>query len=167
MPNDFELFESFKQFNWLLHKRRLLEDSTNSNDLDITKAQGRILIILSIEGSLSTKELCTRAGLNTSYLNEILSKMEKSGLVIRKPSDKDKRIIINCLTEKGQSLVPSHLNLSFFDCLSKEQKEQLFTIMNLLNDQLKIELKNYGNKDFLNLCNKENTDCLSIFPKTN
>ena len=70
---------------------------------DKSKGQGRVLALLKLKDGVSTKELATILDLRVSSLNETLAKMEKAGLVERRPSEADKRVMLAYLAEKGKA----------------------------------------------------------------
>ncbi len=160
MQSNFELFESFKLFDWLIHKLNYYKRVKDCEHIDITKGQGRIMAVLSMEDSLKTKELATRVGMNTSSINELLSKMEQNGLVKRQPSKKDKRVIVNCLTQKAKDSRPK-LKFKFFNCLTPDEKHILLELMTKLNKHLENEIISISGDSFKNEYNKrQNAICI-------
>lgn len=69
---------------------------------DPTRGQGRIIAILKMQDSISTKDLSYLLDIRISSLNELLSKMEKADYIKREPSESDKRVMLVKLTEKGK-----------------------------------------------------------------
>ncbi len=59
------------------------------------------LLALWNEDSVKGKELGKRAGLEPSTMTGLLDRMEKDGLVVRKPDPNDRRANLICLTKKG------------------------------------------------------------------
>lgn len=115
---------------WFLmgHQRRRGHHNNfeHSAPLDPTRGRGRIIAMLKIKDGLSTKELSQVLGIRVSSLNETLAKMEKDGLVERKPSDTDKRVILIYLTEAGHAVeVEDRDDASMLDGFSDEELEQL------------------------------------------
>lgn len=141
MISNLELFEYFKYFDWLVHKFNSFLNSKDQCYLDSSRGQGRVLFLLLDEDGLSTKDLSKRTGFTISSLNEILSKLEKKGLVERKPLESDKRVIVNSLTPKALELRPK-LNLGFFDCLDEFQREELVKILSTLSSDLENKIIN-------------------------
>jgi DNA-binding MarR family transcriptional regulator len=72
--------------------------------LDPTRGRGRIIAMLKIKDGLSAKELSHVLGIRVSSLNETLSKMEKDGLIVREPSEADKRVLLIYLTDEGREV---------------------------------------------------------------
>ena len=94
--------------------------------LDPTRGRGRIIAMLKIKDGLSAKELAQVLGIRVSSLNETLAKMEKDGLVERKPSDADKRVVLIYLTEAGRATeIEERDEADMLDGFSDEELEQL------------------------------------------
>ncbi len=66
-----------------------------------------VLLALWNENSLKANELGKRAGLEPSTMTGLLDRMEKDGLVVRKPDPNDRRANLTCLTEAGVEAEPS------------------------------------------------------------
>lgn len=147
MVTNYDLFESLTLFEWLLKEKGQCVNKTNCYHLDMTKGQGRILSILSLEDSISTKELARKAGLNVSSVNEILSKLEKKDLVKRYPKPNDKRVIINSLTNLAKENAPAKPDYNFLNCLNKEQKKNLLEILSILNKELEKDIIDSNEED--------------------
>ncbi len=62
--------------------------------LEINPAQGRILFALWKGDGIPIKELATRTKLQKSTLTSMLDRLETGGLIIRNPSQKDRRVIL-------------------------------------------------------------------------
>jgi DNA-binding MarR family transcriptional regulator len=122
-----ELYEKLAQLQWLLHKQHIHSHAGCGPTADTTRGQGRILAVLKMKDGISTKNLAYMLGMQVSSLNELLSKLEKSGHVQRDPSEQDKRVMLVKLTEKGQEEEqPETEELSdIFSCLSEDEQETL------------------------------------------
>lgn len=75
----------------------------NSPFADRSRGQGRVLALLKLRDGISTREMAGVLGLRTSSLNETLAKLEKAGVIERRPSEQDKRVMLAFLTEKGRN----------------------------------------------------------------
>ena len=156
MLTNLELFEHFRYLDWLIHKFNFYKYKSK-NKMDVSRGQGRILGTLFIEDSISTKDLSKRTGINVSSLNEILSKLEKKELIKRVPYEKDKRIIINCLTDKARENQPQ-LDLSFFNCLNSNEKNSFNNMLDRLCNQIEMDIYKFENKELINNCiNRRNS----------
>jgi DNA-binding MarR family transcriptional regulator len=122
-----ELYEKLTRLQWLLHKQQIRGYQGGGLLADTTRGQGRILAALQMKDGLSTKDLSYLLGLAVSSLNEFLGKLEKGGYITREPSEKDKRVMLVKLTEKGKSEEqPASVDFGdIFDCLSEEEQAAL------------------------------------------
>ncbi|MGN0034119.1 MAG: MarR family winged helix-turn-helix transcriptional regulator [Coriobacteriales bacterium] len=73
----------------------------SSPKLDPAKGRGRILSLLQLKDGVRTRDLAKILDIRVSSLNELLAKMEAAGLVERRPSEADKRVMLVYLTEEG------------------------------------------------------------------
>lgn len=121
------LNEKFREVLWLMQKYRLHNYARGRNMADASRGQGRVLAVLKLRDGISTKDLSYLLGVRVSSLNELLSKMEKSGYVVREPSEQDKRVMLVKLTEKGrqEEQPDSPLSETIFSCLSEEEQQTL------------------------------------------
>jgi len=67
-------------------------------------AQGRILYVIWQEDGIPIMELARKTGLAKTTLTSMLDRMEEADLIVRKPSQLDKRRIHIFLTETSRSL---------------------------------------------------------------
>ena len=87
--------------------------------------QGRILAMLKIQPEIATKDLAYLLGIRQQSLNELLKKLEKNSYVERRPSEKDRRVMVVHLTEKGkEAQEPEENYQEFLGCLSPEELQQ-------------------------------------------
>ncbi|MEE8722078.1 MAG: MarR family transcriptional regulator [Eggerthellaceae bacterium] len=73
---------------------------------DPSRGQGRIIALLKLHDGVSTKQLASILGVRISSLNETLAKLEAAGLIERRPSEQDGRIMLSYLTEAGRQAAP-------------------------------------------------------------
>lgn len=119
----------------MLHQRRAeggrqrgpgARRTTSDRVFDPTQGQGRIIAMLKLRDGLSTKDLATVLGIRVSSLNETLAKMEKAGLVERKPSEADKRVMLIYLTDAGRAVeFPDEGEVDLLAGFSDEEVEAL------------------------------------------
>jgi DNA-binding MarR family transcriptional regulator len=119
-----ELYEKLTKLQWLLHKQQLRGWAHGGPVADATRGQGRILALLKLRDGISTKDLAYMLGVAVSSLNELLSKLEKSGYITREASEQDKRIMLVKLTDKGRNEEQQEAaDLSgIFECLSDAEQ---------------------------------------------
>lgn len=77
----------------------------------LTLPQAHTLEILGDQGEMRMKELAGKMGVTTGSLTVLIDRMEKKGLVRRKPHETDRRSILVTLTEKGSLLFADHHDL--------------------------------------------------------
>lgn len=119
-----ELYEKLTRLQWLRHKQHMRAHIEGGLMADTSRGQGRILAMLKMQDSISTKDLSYMLGIRISSLNELLAKMEKSGYITRDPSEADKRVMLVKLTPKGKNEQQQELNPGdIFTCLSDEEQK--------------------------------------------
>lgn len=112
------------------------------------RGQRRILKILMLEGEKTQKELQDRLGIQSGSISEIVSKMENSGLVMKKKDTADKRKINLVITEEGIKRSEDMIRRNqaqektMFDALSEQEKAQLKEILSKLYKSWEVS---YGN----------------------
>ena len=72
---------------------------------EVSGGQWKIIVALSIQNSLSQKDLAERIFVDGTTLVPIIDSMEKKGLVERRADSKDRRNNMILLTKKSESLV--------------------------------------------------------------
>lgn len=105
-------------------------------------SQEIILKIILNEGEITQKDLQNILNIKGSSLSELISKLDNKGFIIREKYEKDNRIYILKLTEKGKEFAKGlsdeterERDKEIFKALSDEQREQLDIILDtLLND---------------------------------
>ncbi|MEC5385373.1 MarR family transcriptional regulator [Uliginosibacterium sp. H3] len=71
-------------------------------DLDITAAQGVILIRLGREPVSTAAALCRHSGYDTGSMTRMIDRLEDKGFIARERSTEDRRVINLKMTESGQ-----------------------------------------------------------------
>ncbi|MCT4599090.1 MAG: MarR family transcriptional regulator [Vallitalea sp.] len=107
--------------------------------LDLTYTQYLTMMVLWEKNQLSVKELGNELYLDSGTLTPVLKKMESKGLLLRRRSSEDERIMIIIITEKGSKLKDKAIEIP----------HQVFCETHLEKDEaiaLKISLKNLLNK---------------------
>jgi len=135
-----ELYEKLARLQRLLNIQRMDSYRHGGHLADATRGQGRILAVLQLRDSISTKELSYLLGLAVSSLNEFLSKLERGGYITREPSEQDRRVILVKLTEKGKSQQgrpeDSADSGDLFDCLSADEQAAFGAYLDKVVDAL-------------------------------
>ncbi len=74
------------------------------NKLGITYTQYIVMLVLWEADNLTVGAICDKLKLDSGTLTPVLKKLEKEGLVERKRSLEDSRVVVTKLTEKGKML---------------------------------------------------------------
>lgn len=104
-------------------------------ELDLTAMQWGPLILISYGKSTTAAELSRCAAVETSTMTRMLDRLEAKGLLIRKRSESDRRVIFLELTEEGKRLVskvPYLLADSLNQHLRGFSEEELATFKSML-----------------------------------
>ena len=118
-------YEKLSTLQWLMKRRQMFSQAESGRFADSTRGQGRILAMLKIQPEIATKDLAYRLGIRQQSLNELLKKLEKNSYVERRPSEKDRRVMVVHLTEKGkEAQEPEENYQEFLGCLSPEELQQ-------------------------------------------
>ena len=96
------LIEKYRLVQMLMNQARGARCSTGAFS-DRSRGQGRVLALLKLKDGLSTKELADILGVRVASLNETLAKMETAGVIERRPSEQDRRVMLVYLTERGRT----------------------------------------------------------------
>jgi DNA-binding MarR family transcriptional regulator len=91
---------------------RIFSKKLRDYQIDINHAQGRIIFALWKNDQIPINDLSKETALSKSSLTTMLERLEKSGHIIRKRSETDKRITIVCLTSKSSSLRSDYQKIS-------------------------------------------------------
>lgn len=103
-------------------------------------SQSRILILLGESGPMTQRKLTELLGIQPGSASEVISKLDRAGLIQRSPSQNDRRTVDIRLTEEGarlsmqarQQRIRRHTEM--FACLSPREKEQLLLLLRKLGD---------------------------------
>lgn len=94
------------------------------------------------EGRQPIQKLGKRGLVTSSNITYIVDKLEKKGLVTRKPCVHDRRVIYACITEKGKELIEQILPMieekladSFQGCTEEEIRSG-FSLLNKLEAKI-------------------------------
>lgn len=115
--------------------------------------QQRVLAILRLEDGLSQSYLANILDLRPSSIAELLKKLENSGYITRKESEKDKRNKLVYLTEEGQKLADENAktagknnNDDFFAGLTDDEKDQFSKYLQKISDGWSDEFKKQSSR---------------------
>ena len=104
-----ELFEKYMNVRRMMGAMRHKRMADEGPMADETRGRGRVLALLRLRDGISTREMAEVLGIRVSSLNETLARMEADGIVVRRQSDEDRRVMLVDLTEEGRAIkTPSH-----------------------------------------------------------
>lgn len=102
------LISRIKQTGTRIFDRLLAESGIDS----FNGAQGRILYVLWQQDGITISSLSAKTSLANTTLTAMLDRMEKLGLIVRKPDPADRRSRLIALTDKARSLQGDYANIS-------------------------------------------------------
>ncbi|VVC05396.1 Transcriptional regulator SlyA [uncultured archaeon] len=79
-------------------------DSELRKNVGVTISQWRVVAILILHTGLTQKEIADKVGIEGATLVPVIDKMEKEGLLKRRPDSKDRRVNRIYITPKADSL---------------------------------------------------------------
>ena len=106
------------------------------------RGQERVLTMVSMKEGINQKDLAFLLGIRPQTLGEMLQKLEERGMVERKKSEADGRVIEVTLTDKGRERAAEIAErravaaADMFAVLAEEEKEQLGAILDKLAGEL-------------------------------
>ena len=102
-------------------------------------SQKRILMILLENGTMTQSALTEQLSIQPGSASEVLGKLETAELILRTPSETDRRTADICLTASGKSAAEAAYaqrqvrHQQMFSCLSNEEKETLLQLLEKVN----------------------------------
>lgn len=106
---------------------------------NITRIQWVALYYIDKKGQISQRELSNLMSINDSSGMRLIERLERDGLVIRKRSESDRRIICLSLSKSGKEIITNLLPLGveFSDLLIRDiPKEDLKIFHNVMDKML-------------------------------
>lgn len=107
------------------------------------QGQGRVLALLKLKPELGQKELSTILDIRPQSLGELLTKLERQGLVTRTASEADRRSQVVSLTDEGRQAAEQPAEApsdGFLSCLNDEEQGQLAGYLQRLITALEAEV---------------------------
>ena len=102
-------------------------------------SQKRILMLLRETGPITQSELTEQLGIQPGSASEVLGKLETAGLILRSPSETDRRTANICLTASGENAAEEACaqrevrHQQMFSSLSDEEKDSLLNLLDKVN----------------------------------
>lgn len=109
----------------------------------ISEQKWRVLRVVEEAGPIEQTAIAQMASLLLPSLTRLLVAMENDGLLVRKPSETDRRKSMVAITQKGHDLIQEHASEStalFADFEAKFGKEKLEELLDLLEDLQALDL---------------------------
>lgn len=125
----------------------------------ITQGVGYVLLIIDKEGTPATK-VAPLMGMSSSSLSRLLKNMEDNGIIYKKTSYNDKRVVKVFLTEKGVSLrrqvkkVVVEFNKQLEEKLSREELNAFAKVTDVIKEQVKEDMASIHENNKLKPINK-------------
>jgi DNA-binding MarR family transcriptional regulator len=107
------------------------------------QGQGRVLALLKLKPELGQKELSTILDIRPQSLGELLTKLERQGLVTRAASEADRRSQVVRLTDEGRQAseqTPESPSEDFLSCLNADEQVHLAGYLQRLITALEAEV---------------------------
>lgn len=100
-------------------------------------AQGHVFSIIKERGSIQQRELLELLDVRSSSLSEVLGKLERNGLIVRKRNEEDKRSFVVSVNQNADAGAFSQQEDgsrqsadALFASLNEDEKQQLATLLN-------------------------------------
>lgn len=84
---------------------------TNELEQQFTSSEFSTLLLLHYHGQLTMSEMAEYLGAPLSTVTNISKRLVEKGFVYREKSSKDRRVIVNCLTEDGKVIAQEVVHL--------------------------------------------------------
>lgn len=110
--------------------------------LDLFPGQPKILQVLLEHDGENARDIGRQCVMDKSTMTGLLKKMEARGLITRRVSKEDKRVVNIFLTEKGRekakqvNAIGAEIDAQALSVLSDEEKEMLFRLLNKILDNM-------------------------------
>jgi DNA-binding MarR family transcriptional regulator len=104
-------------------------------DSGLTTAQIHTIEIVGHAGAIKMKDLAGKIGVTTGTLTVSVDKLEKKGLLVRRPHEKDRRSYMIELTREGNKYFEEHHNFhirmteEIVSCLNEDEQKAFTEIM--------------------------------------
>ena len=107
---------------------------------DTTRGRGRVLAALRMQSPIPTRELAFLLDIRQQSLNELLKKLEADGLVERRPSEEDRRVMVVHLTQAGRGTPLGGAHADYLNVLTDEEAATLARLLDKVIDSLEAQL---------------------------
>ncbi|MCM3783048.1 MarR family transcriptional regulator [Neobacillus mesonae] len=124
------------------HRRAVNVMTSRLKEYDITTEQWSVLLQIYSNEGLNQKEIAVKAYKDQPTTTRILDMLEKKNLIIRKPSQKDRRAFELFLTEEGRDLsntllpIESSFNEEIAQIVPKEDMDVFWKVLSDIGSYL-------------------------------
>lgn len=123
MEKETKIIEQLRQLQAVMHRKAF----QSFKDHSCYRGQGKVLSVLKEQPEIGRRELEERLNISRQGLTELLSKLEKGNLILRMPSETDRRAVVIRLTEQGRAAAEEtgermYPLAGLLDCLSPEEQ---------------------------------------------
>lgn len=145
MTNSDLLYDKISRFEWLLRRMQI----NGTTRFDPSRGQGKVLATLKKQDGISTKDLSYVLGITVTALNESLNRLEKAGLIEKRPNEHDKRVMLVYLTDEGRKETETgeaYNSINYLDCLTLDEQKNFENYLDRLIVSLETNLEEKSNK---------------------
>ncbi len=138
-PQRASLHERFRRLQHLMRRSRMTAHR-GGPFADTTRGRGRVLAALRMQSPIPTRDLAFLLDIRQQSLNELLKKLEADGLIERRPSQEDRRVMVVHLTEAGRGTPLSGPRADYLDSLTDEEATTLARLLDKVIASLESQL---------------------------
>ncbi|KRM11974.1 MarR family transcriptional regulator [Paucilactobacillus suebicus] len=116
--------------------------NNSMKDLDYSLTEGRVIFEVGNGSHVIANQLATKLHIDRSYLNRLINKLAKDGLLSKTASESDNRVKILNLTTQGRKALReiNHQNDLFtselFSQFSADERHKIINSMELITNRL-------------------------------
>lgn len=133
------LHERFRRLQRLTRRRHMAAHH-GGPFADTTRGRGRVLAALRMQSPIPTRELAFLLDIRQQSLNELLKKLEADGLVERRPSEEDRRVMVVHLTQAGRGTPLCGAHADYLNVFTDEEAATLAGLLDKVIDSLEAQL---------------------------
>ena len=133
------LHERFRRLQRLTRRRHMAAHH-GGPFADTTRGRGRVLAALRMQSPIPTRELAFLLDIRQQSLNELLKKLQADGLVERRPSEEDRRVMVVHLTQAGRGTPLGGARTDYLNVLTDEEAATLAGLLDKVIDSLEAQL---------------------------
>ena len=134
------LHERLRRLHRLMRRRHVDTHAHAGPLADTTRGRGRVLAALKMQSPIPTRELAYLLDIRQQSLNELLKKLQADGLVERRPSEEDRRVMVVHLTQAGRGTPLGGAHADYLNVLTDEEAATLARLLDKVIDSLEAQL---------------------------